>query len=125
MVRAGRKTLGNLGEAAAAAWLAAHGYEILSRNVRTRRGEIDLVAWHEDTVVFVEVKSRTGTGFGHPTEAVAAPKQRRLARLASSYLLAHGLDRCPTRFDVIAVLATPDGRVVRIDHVQDAFQVTT
>jgi len=74
-------------------------------------------------VVFVEVKSRTGAGFGHPGEAVATAKQRRLARLASAYLLTHGLEGCATRFDVIAVHATPNGGVVQIEHIPDAFQV--
>jgi putative endonuclease len=124
MARADRKALGDLGETAASAWLAAHGYEVLSRNVRTRHGEIDLVARHEGVVIFVEVKSRTGMGFGHPAEAVAAPKQRRLARLALAYLLAHRLDGCPTRFDVIAVLATREGEIIRVEHTPDAFRVT-
>lgn len=124
MVDTGRKALGVLGEAAASEWLVARGYDVLDRNVRTRFGEIDLVVRCGDLVVFVEVKSRTGTGFGHPGEAVAAPKQRRLARLASAYLLTHSLSGCAMRFDVIAVHAAPDGGVVQIEHIPDAFQAT-
>ncbi|MDR7417997.1 MAG: YraN family protein [Armatimonadota bacterium] len=123
MARDARRTLGALGEAAASAWLTAHGYEVLDRNVRTRSGEIDLVARCHDLVVFVEVKSRSGTGFGHPGEAVAAVKQRRLARLASAYLTARGWHGCLTRFDVITVLTGASGRVLRIEHVPDAFRV--
>lgn len=114
--------LGAAGEAAAAAWLAQQGYQLLTRNVRTRYGEIDLVARRGSVVVFVEVKSRTGRRFGHPGEAVVAAKQRRLARLASAYLLAHGLEEYATRFDVIAVHAAPDGRILQVEHLPDAFQ---
>jgi len=116
--------LGAAGEAAAAAWLAQQGYQLLARNVRTRYGEIDLVVRCGDVVVFVEVKSRTGSGFGHPGEAVAVAKQRRLARLASAYVLTHRLEGCAIRFDVIAVHATPEGGVGHIEHIPDAFQVT-
>ncbi|MDQ7840104.1 MAG: YraN family protein [bacterium] len=114
--------LGAAGEDAAAAWLAQQGYQLLARNVRTRYGEIDLVVRSGTVVVFVEVKSRTGARFGHPGEAVAATKQRRLARLASAYLLAHGLGGCATRFDVIAVRLGRDGHVFGIEHIPDAFQ---
>ncbi len=125
MARGARKSLGDRGEAAASAWLTAHGYEVLDRNVRTRFGEIDLVARRMGVVVFVEVKSRTSTGFGHPGEAVAGRKQRRLARLASAYLSSRGLQGCAVRFDVIAVLATGSGQVASIEHIPDAFQVMT
>jgi putative endonuclease len=119
-----RKALGDRGEAEAGAWLAVQGYEVLDRNVRTRFGEIDLVVRRGDLVVFVEVKSRSGSGFGHPGEAVAGAKQRRLTRLASAYLREHGLDRCEVRFDVIAVLATSGGAPIRLEHIPDAFQAT-
>lgn len=115
--------LGASGEAAAENWLAQQGYQLLARNARTRYGEIDLVVRLGAVVVFVEVKSRTSGRFGHPGEAVAAAKQRRLTRLASAYLMAHGLDGCEARFDVIAVHATPAGGVVQIEHIPDAFQV--
>jgi putative endonuclease len=124
MVRTARKRLGDRGEAEAAAWLSAQGYEVLDRNVRTRFGEIDLVARRGGVVVFVEVKSRTGVGFGHPGEAVAALKQRRLGRLASAYLRQHRIDDCEARFDVIAVFAGGDGEIVRLEHIPDAFQAT-
>jgi putative endonuclease len=123
MARGARKILGDRGEAAAAEWLADHGYEVLDRNVRTRFGEIDLVARRAGVVVFVEVKTRTGAGFGHPGEAVADRKQRRLARLASAYLQRRGLDGCAVRFDVIALLLTRDGAIGGFEHVPDAFQV--
>jgi putative endonuclease len=114
---------GQAGERAAAEWLEARGYQVLARNVRTRFGEIDLVARSGGLVVFVEVKTRTGQGFGHPSEAVVARKQHRLAQLAARFLQAHGLDRCPVRFDAVAVLLGPSGRVLAIEHTPDAFRV--
>ncbi|MDR7545182.1 MAG: YraN family protein [Armatimonadota bacterium] len=114
---------GRVGERAAAAWLEARGYRVLARNVRSRFGEIDLVARQAGLVVFVEVKARIGQGFGHPSEAVVARKQRRLARLAARFLQANGLGSCPVRFDAVAVLLGPRGQVVAIEHIPDAFQV--
>jgi putative endonuclease len=119
----GRKVLGSEGETAAAGWLEARGYQILARNVRTRAGEIDLVADQDGLVVFVEVKSRTSARFGHPGEAVVARKQRRLTRLAAAFLQAHNLLRRSVRFDVIAVHCDPTGRVREIEHVPDAFSL--
>lgn len=118
-----RRDLGAAGEAAAAAWLEARGYTIVARNVRTRYGEIDLVARHESLVVFVEVKSRTGEAFGHPAEAIMPLKQHRLARLAASYLHRWGLDHCAIRFDAISVRLDVSGTVSDIEHIRDAFQV--
>lgn len=117
------RTLGAAGEDAAAAWLEARGYQILARNVRTRRGEIDLVVRCGGAVVFVEVKSRTSARFGHPAEAVAPRKQRRLGRLAAAYLQRPGLEGCAVRFDVIAVRLNGGGRVMTVEHLPDAFQV--
>jgi putative endonuclease len=112
---------GAIGEAAAAAWFEARGYRVLARNVRWRGGEIDLVVRHGDVVVVVEVKSRTGTGFGHPVDAVTPRKRRRLVRLAARYLAAAGLDDAVVRFDAVAVHLTRDGRVRSIEHFVDAF----
>lgn len=122
MARRSRQDLGAVGEAAAAAWLEARGYTILVRNVRTRHGEIDLVARTGSLVVFVEVKSRTSLRYGHPAEAIAHHKRRRLARLAAACLLRFGLEHCAARFDAIAVRLGADGRVLAIEHIPDAFQ---
>ncbi len=114
--------LGAAGETAAAAWLAQQGYQLLARNVRSRYGEIDLVMRLGGVVVFVEVKSRAGVRFGHPTEAISPRKQRRLLRLAAAYLLQTGLGGCDVRFDAIAVRLGRGGRISGIEHFPDAFQ---
>jgi putative endonuclease len=78
--------LGARGEDLAVAWYTGHGYGVLARNWRCREGELDLVVSRDRCVVFCEVKTRTGTGFGLPAEAVTAEKQRRLRRLATRWL---------------------------------------
>jgi len=99
-----RKRRGNQGEDAVAAALARRGYRIVERQYRCRWGEIDLIAWAPEGVLcFVEVKSRTGTRFTVPREAVTAAKQRRLRNAASWYLAQTGLDESPCRFDVAEV----------------------
>ena len=117
-----RHGLGQRAEDAAAAALEAAGYRLRARRFRTRLGEIDLVA--EDragTVVFVEVKARSGSGYGEPAEAVDRRKQARLARAAEVYLQARGALERACRFDVVAVRAEPDGRLV-VEHLVDAFR---
>jgi putative endonuclease len=111
-----RRRLGAAGEDAVAAWYTERGHRILDRNWRVREGEIDLVVAVGDRLVVCEVKARSGSGFGHPFEAVDHRKQRRLRRLALRYLDEHpGLRGRPLRFDVAAV--TPTG----IEVLEAAF----
>jgi putative endonuclease len=102
-----RLDLGARGEAAAAAFYAARGYSVLARNWRCREGELDLVVARDGCVVFCEVKTRTGSGFGIPAEAVTPEKQRRLRRLAVRWLAeqraADGPGFADLRFDVASV----------------------
>lgn len=111
--------LGKRGEALAVAHLKKQGMSIEARNYRCRLGEIDLVAREGDTLIFVEVRSRTSTGFGLPQETVDHRKQRRLRRIAEVYL--SGRSETPVRFDVVAVLFNPQGEPRHIEHIPDAF----
>ncbi len=97
------KSKGRQGEETAAAFLREKGMSILGCNVRCALGELDLVCRDGRTIVFVEVKSRHGTGFGSPQESVSASKQRKLTLLAKWYLQRHRLESSPARFDVVAV----------------------
>jgi putative endonuclease len=115
------KSLGQRGEAAAARYLCRRGYKILARGDRFGPGELDLVALDRETIVFVEVKTRQSHEAGHPAEAVDGPKQRRLTRLAVTFLKRHGLLECPARFDVIAVTWPAGRRRPAIEHVENAF----
>jgi putative endonuclease len=116
-----KQRLGKWGEDTAAAWLTTQGYRILDRNVRFRHGEIDVVARIEDTLVFVEVKTRHSTRLGRPQEAVGGLKQHRLRLLALRYLQSRCLSqesRC--RFDVIAI--QPSGaESPLVEHFVNAF----
>ncbi|MFN2612514.1 MAG: YraN family protein [Solirubrobacterales bacterium] len=121
-----RQRLGARAEQFAAEDLEASGWEILARNVRTRHGEIDIIARERHALVFVEVKAgRLGTSVGpeRPTLAVGLQKQRRIRRLAAAYLAG-----CPPlprfaeiRFDVIGLSFAAGGELAGIEHLRNAF----
>lgn len=113
------RSAGAWGEDLALRYLIKHGYRLVERNYRTRRGEIDLILRKEGTLVFVEVKLRRGTGFGDPLEAVTPRKQATLRYLAERYLAVRDPDFDTVRFDVVGILASREG--LRIEHVEDAF----
>lgn len=96
------------------------GYRIRARNVRTRVGEIDLIAEENGILCFIEVKGRRGTGFGLPAEAVTLEKQRRIFRAAQAYLQREKLHGSVCRFDVVSILDREPGREVKI--LRDAFR---
>ncbi len=112
--------LGALGERIAVRSLVDAGWTVLDRNWRTRHGELDVVARDGDTLVFCEVKTRRGTGYGIPASAVTLVKRRRLRVLARQWLAAHDDHADDVRFDVVAVLVSP-GRPARVEHLRGAF----
>ena len=112
--------LGARGERIAAAYLADLGFRLLDRNWRCREGELDIVAREGDAIVFCEVKTRRGTGYGHPVEAVASVKQHRLRVLAQRWLAAHDEHAPDLRFDVVGVLVRPS-RPALVTHLRAAF----
>ena len=95
------------------------GYEIVAADVRTPLGQLDLVARDGKTLVFVEVKTRAGHGFGLPQESVDSRKIRKLRQLALYYLKMRP-HRGPVRFDVIG-LTMRDGQLSRVDHIRNAI----
>jgi putative endonuclease len=116
-----KRRLGRQGESVTARYLKRHGYKIIARGHRLWPGEIDLVAVRGETIVFVEVKTRQSQEAGHPSEAVGPAKQRRLTRLAVTFLKRHGLLEHPARFDVVAVTWPEGQRRPMIEHIQNAF----
>lgn len=120
----GRRLLGQRGEDVAAEHLATRGLVVLDRNWRCREGELDLVAADGDRLVVAEVKTRSGTGFGVPAEAVTPPKAARIRRLAQRWLAERHAAGAPgfeeVRFDVVAVLLAP-GAAARVEHYEGAF----
>lgn len=113
---ASKDVLGARGEQLAAAHLEAAGYDILDRNWRCRHGELDIVAAQAGELVFVEVKTRSGTGYGHPLEAITAVKLGRLRQLAAAWCEVHDT-RGRMRLDAIGVIAPPIGAVT-LQHVR-------
>jgi putative endonuclease len=113
------RPLGISGEALAEDHLRGLGYEIVARDVRTPLGQLDVVAMDGRTLVFVEVKTRAGHGFGLPQEAVDARKIRKLRQLGLYYVTMRA-HRGPVRFDVVG-LTVSQGRLVRVDHIKNAI----
>jgi putative endonuclease len=114
---ADRAGLGRRGEALASARLTAAGLRVVARNWRCRLGEIDLVAEAPGLLVFCEVKTRRGSGYGTPAAAVDAAKQAQLRRLAGAYLHATPHRPCRVRFDVVTVVWPRRGQP-RVEHLQ-------
>jgi putative endonuclease len=112
--------IGAYGERVAALALTSAGMVVLDRNWRCASGELDIVAHDGETIVFCEVKTRRGAGFGTPVEAVGHAKVRRLRGLASLWLAAHPEVRGEVRFDVMSVWPQPAGPAV-VEHLQGAF----
>ena len=113
-----RKVLGEQGEALAAGYLRAQGMEILERNWRCPGlGEIDIVARDGEWLVVCEVKTRSGTGFGDPLEAVTREKFVRLRRLAAAWLGSHEVRPAGVRIDLVGVLHPP-GEPPVLRHVR-------
>jgi putative endonuclease len=118
-----RRERGRLGEALAEQYLRARGARILARNLHLRHAEIDLLALHRGVLCVVEVRLRSGPGFGSALESVDPRKQRRLAQAAAALLARGGLPpHRALRFDVIAIDASRDPP--HLEHIPDAFSAT-
>jgi putative endonuclease len=112
-----KDALGQHGEQLAADYLERSGLRILARNWRCSEGEIDIVAAERRVLVVCEVKTRSGTRYGTPLEAITRQKQRRLRRLAIRWLDAHGVLFDEVRIDVIGLTRGRDGGFT-VDHVR-------
>ena len=127
-----RRWVGRRGEAIAAELLERLGFTVLERNHRTRAGEIDLIAARGDTLVLCKVKALVGrrggasAGPATPAEAVGPAKRIQVRRLARDWL-ATERERAPgrgwqtLRFDVVAIVLRPDGGVISLEHLENAF----
>jgi putative endonuclease len=123
-----RRGTGRRGEAVAAKAFERLGYTIVDRNFRTREGELDLIASRGGTLVFCEVNAlvaRPGgpsMGPASPLEAVGPAKRLQVRRMARTWLATRGGSGArDLRFDVIGVLLSPAGELLRLDHVEGAF----
>lgn len=115
-----RKELGNLAEDIAAKYLAEQGLEIVARNYYVRNGEIDIVAFEGEMVVFVEVRSKSHDRYGTAEDTISLKKQRFLYRAAEQFLLKENMSERICRFDVVAVSFAND---TQIKWYKDAFRL--
>ncbi len=117
---ANRQRTGRHGEALAETYLRDHDYIIVDKNWRCSLGEIDLIARQDDTLVFVEVRTRHGTRLGSPEESITPAKQEKLVKLAYTYLSAMVSPPADWRIDVIAIVLDNRGHVMRLAHLPAA-----
>ena len=115
-----RTNHGRIGEDLAHRYLRKHGCTVIARNYRARSGpgELDLVAWHGEMLVFVEVKTRSTEEFGTPDRAVDQEKRTALERTAREYARRANVGWERTRFDIVSVVL---GKPVRVEWMRDAF----
>lgn len=113
------RQLGIAGEDATAKWYQERGWQILDRNWRFGRGELDIIACQRDTVVFCEVKTRSSASFAWPSEAVNRKKQLQIRKLAAGWLEQSSVYYPIVRFDVAEVL--PKAGRLEVEVYEDAF----
>lgn len=116
------KLLGAFGEDLACNYLESKGYRILERNFNCKVGELDIIAMEGDNLVFIEVKSRTSTGYGNPSEAVSYTKQKRIVKAALFFMTKHKLFDYMSRFDVIEVMTDGTKENSSINLIKNAFE---
>jgi putative endonuclease len=104
-----KEAFGRYGEDVAEAWLRERGFVVVERNWRCPRGELDIVGWDGDVLVFVEVKTRSSGAFGSAAEAVTREKLARLRLAASEWLMARRPPYAVARFDVVTVTTSREG----------------
>jgi len=119
-MRGWRQQRGQQGEQMAVAYLRQQGYRIEQQNYRCRAGEIDIIAWDGKTLVFVEVKTKAQLAFGSPEGMVTRPKQRKMTHVAMLYVTERRLPQVNIRFDVVAIMLSPQGEPA-VTHVPAAF----
>ena len=122
-----RLSLGKAGEELALTYLQGLGYKILARNYRKPFGEVDIIANDGGTLVFVEVKTRVGTGFGPPFESVTPRKQFQMSKVALEYIGRYGMTERPARFDVVGILfaapGSPAAKAPQVELLKNAFDL--
>ena len=115
-----KKAIGDKGEDFAASYFQKLGYEIAEKNYHSRYGEIDLIAENGDTVVFIEVKTRSYDCLDRAADAVTPGKQKKLVLTALKYISENNTDKI-IRFDVFEVYHT-NGRIYKFNHIENAFE---
>ncbi len=123
-----RKKLGDLGERLAREHLEQAGYRVIESNWRCEIGELDLVAWHADCLIFVEVRTRRGASTGGPEASLTLTKRNRLQHLSEAYLVSHpelsdSAGQWPScRVDLVAIEFDSSGRLTRLEIRQNVVE---
>jgi len=116
-----RQAFGKAGEITALGYLKKKGYKVLEQNYTCPLGEIDIIARHKRTIVFIEVKTRRSLSYGSPLYAITRRKQRKISMAALYYLKSNRQMDQGARFDVVTVQSTDAGQ--EIDLIQNAFDL--
>jgi putative endonuclease len=114
------RELGVTGEEAAVRYLQKKRFDIIRRGFRFHRGEIDIIAYDRETLVFVEVKTRRNLECGLPEESVTPAKQEQIRKIAEAFLALSHIENVPCRFDILSLLRETDGGFT-VNHIRDAF----
>lgn len=117
--RSHNQALGGRGEELAAQYLLDQGFHLIAKNWRCRYGEIDLIMRDGSTFVAVEVKTRSGLGYGSPFEAITAQKTARLRRLILEWARVHKIRGAALRVDAVAIILSTDSTAPRLDHLRN------
>jgi putative endonuclease len=115
-----KRETGLMGEKLACEFLGKNGYDIVERNYRCPEGEIDIIARQQDTLVFIEVRTKTSRKYGTPEESITRAKADRLRTLAARYGQSHNNLPEAWRIDVVAIQMNKDGRASRIEIIENA-----
>ncbi|MEX2586127.1 MAG: YraN family protein [Balneolaceae bacterium] len=120
MNRPTTKEIGDEGESLAAAYLESKGWIVLDQNYSFQRAEVDIVAYDQNCIVFVEVKYRSSTAYGYPEEQIDEAKIRNIYKASEAWLYERKMEGSPTRFDVISIVQKGN-QAPDITHLEDAF----
>lgn len=121
MTKKSHKEIGNEGEELACAYLETKGWTIVDRNYFFEHAEVDIVAFDDTTVVFVEVKLRSSTKFGQPMEYVTEEKVQNVFKAAEAWIFERKMDGYPMRFDIVGIVQKGE-EAPNFNHIEDAFR---
>jgi putative endonuclease len=119
-----KKQVGDKGEDIAADFLKDKGYNIIQRNYRCRYGEIDIIAEHDRTIIFAEVRTRRTETFGSPQGSITSSKIDKISKTALCYIQEKNLIEQACRFDVIAITYSKGSQKPNIIHIENAFEIS-
>ena len=110
--------IGKWGEEVATKYLTQNGYDVIGQNIRTPYGEIDIIAKHGETIIFVEVKTRTSNTMGHPEDSITTRKREHMIACAEHYAAENEIDNW--QIDVISIEGKP-GIEPKVTYFENAI----